>query len=784
MLKLPRSNTSPRGARAVLVVFFLGSASSAQAYIFFGDLLSWFDRVRDAFEEAFDDEFDEDSEQAMADLDDDSDEDDFEDDEFEGDEESLDGELSEEGGGDSTDPNTGGGSQQDGGPGHGNGGMAGAGSHCAMEPSFVSLSQVTHAAVRSGAWTDPQTWGGQLPGNGAFVRIPEGVDVIIDSSVQARLETVRIDGSLRFAPTVNTQLQVDTLFSSCSGSLEIGTAEQPIQDTVNARVVFVDNGLISDPDRLSRGAVLMGRTRIYGNAKTHRTTISPHATEGDSVLNLGEAPTGWQPGDELIITGTVPNDPRSDEIRSIRAISGARVTLDLPLSIDHRAPQADLNVYVANSSRNVEFVSENPAINRRGHIMMMSADVVIQNARFTELGRTDKSREVDDFFFEFDDGGVGDNAPATARVTPLFGSNVRGRYALHFHRVGTNPSSAPALVQGSVAVNGPGWGFVNHSSHVNFINNVAYGFQGAGFYTEAGDEIGSMQGNIAIRSVNSTFNLGALDAIDPDIRANRMDYGHNGDGFWLTGNRVSLINNVSAGSTAHGIVYWTDGIMEPTRPMTTRATVAVADLPNGNLILGRDRLQVWWAPFAESRGNESYGSVIGFRIRYVHAENYLDLGNDASNGFHLVPPQSYIDTLSPTVSDLTVWGNRDGVLLNYNERMSLIGARIVGFGRGLSRFSFNPGTAKAGIGLDIGNDATHGPSRIENVTIEGFGMGLAAPVNGRWDLNQMRFIDNETDVLFLPAESSPTNVVMQNVEFESFDVVDGTSIPRHISINR
>lgn len=656
--------------------------------------------------------------------------------------------------------------------------------HCANTPDFAALDVMTHMATQSGPWSSADTWGGSLPVDGANVHIPTDINVTLQTELSTRVNTVRIDGSLMFSPNQNTQLNVETLFSSCSGTLQIGTATQPIEPSVSARVIFIDDGAITDAKLLSRGAVLMGQTIIHGAQKTHKAVISPQARAGDTQLTLTSMPQGWQIDDQLVITGTVVGDPRSDEIRTINQVDGNRIALNAPLERDHTAPMEDLNVYVANTSRNVEFISENTQVSRRGHIMFMhTLNVDVQNVRFTELGRTDKTRPLDDFQFEFPDESAGDDAPATANVIALGGSNIRGRYAVHFHQGGIDQSRAPALIKGSVVFNGPGWGFVNHSSNVDMIDNVAYGQQGAGFYTEAGNEIGSMQGNIAIRSANDAFALGDQGAIDPDISADRMDYGNDGDGFWLTGNRVSLINNVSAGATAHGFIYWTDGVMEPNGETATRVTVAVSDVANSHLIPNRESIPVWWAPMAESRGNESYGATIGFRIRYVHAKNYL--GREEQSDFHRSPPQAYIDTLDPSVNDLVVWGNRDGVLLNYNERMRLNGARIVGFGRNVSRFEFNPGTAKEGVGLDYSNDSTHGPAMIENVTIEGYGMGFAMPVNGEWQIRNITLRDNQTDLLILDPETEPTQLNLQNVQFTNFWIEDGEEgdeLPEHVRI--
>ena len=66
-------------------------------------------------------------------------------------------------------------------------------------------------------------------------------------------------------------------------------------------------------------------------------------------------------------------------------------------------------------------------------------------------------------------------------------------FIIHFHRNGVDSQGSPSLIKGSVVAGNPGWGFVNHSSYVDFIDNVAYDVYGAAFSTEASDEIGSFQ---------------------------------------------------------------------------------------------------------------------------------------------------------------------------------------------------------------------------------------------------------------------------------------------------
>ena len=629
--------------------------------------------------------------------------------------------------------------------------------------ALVDPAAATHTAAASGYWSDPAVWGGPAPTPGARIVIPMGLSVTVDGVYDHEMETLRIDGTLRFATHIDTRLEIDTIVSTGGARLEIGTPTIPVEAAVRAEIVFADDGNIDtnvDFAQIGRGAILHGTTVIYGDETTGHVAMNPHPAAGDAVIELAFQPVGWDVGDEIVLTGTTPNDPTSDEIRTITSISGTTVALDQALQRDHRAPHADLNVYVANTTRNVVFSSENATVRRRGHVMFAHTNKVDVNyARFYQLGRTDKTKRLDDFDFDFfespnNNGG----APTDFEAIPGERTNIRGRYPVHIHRNGVDPASAPALVNGCVVFDGPGWGYATHSSHAVFSNNVSYAVQGTGYYTEAGDEIGSIIGNIAIRSVNSAFQFDSTGgAIDPDLGHDNQEFGNDGEGFWLSGHLVRMIDNVSAGSTGHGIIVWSDGLVEPDTSRG-RTTVQVSHVANGHLIPGRETIPVWWAPLAEFRGNEAYGSTIGFRARYIHSQTYLGIGGSA---FHEKPPQAYIDTLEPVLEDLTVWNNRDGVMLNYTERVSLRDVRIVGIG---APFVLDRGTMNAGAGLDQGTEITGGYARVENVSIEGFEMGYVMPRNDQWVIENLH-LANVTDLYVTEPRLGPRAITMNDITF-------------------
>ena len=648
------------------------------------------------------------------------------------------------------------------------------GLHCGhQDPAILALvsdDQATHVSVTSGNWSDPSTWtNGVVPTAGAKVVIGNGQTVTIDGVVSESFKTIRIDGTLRFANDFNTQLKVDTLVSTCNGRLEIGTRANPISNDVTAKLIFADDGEIDrtwDPTLISRGAILMGQTEMAGAQTTDRVSLATQPSQGATMLQLSERVTNWKVGDEIVITGT--QGSTSDEVRTISFINGATIGLSQPLQLDHIAPKSSLNVYVANKNRNIEVRSENTEVSRRGHIMFHHTnDVTIDNAGFYGLGRTDKSRDVNDIFFSYQRDQVGNygSAPITYETTRNpEATNVRGRYVLHFHRGGVDPTSQAASVSGSVIDGGPGWGYVNHSSHVNFSNNIAYGIWGSAYYTEVGDEIGSFDNNIAIRTVSPTNPIDPEDGgINLEAGLDNQQFGISGDGFWLSGNMVSVTNNVSSGNSGHGIIFWNDGVVEEDKG---RGTVKVSNITNGHLIPNRESIPVWWAPLAEVANNEISNSTIALLARYMHSDTYLGEGGSS---YHTAPPQAYIDTLRPTFDGLKIWGSRNGINFNYSERLTLKNAEIVGIGAQYRYFANNVNT---GVGLDMGNMVTRGPGRIENVSIEGFKMGMLAPRNDQWVVDNIT-LKNTTDMLIEEARSAPRTLTMSNINFGS---LEGTAV--------
>ncbi|MEO1243152.1 MAG: cadherin-like domain-containing protein [Pseudomonadota bacterium] len=434
-----------------------------------------------------------------------------------------------------------------------------AGEHMALM-ALAPVADATHIAVNNGSWFDPNTWAsGEVPGEGAQVVIPDGVTVDYDGQSPVSLFTVRVDGALEFATDVDTFMEVDTLIVSPTGSMTVGTIDNPVAANVEAVIQIADNGPIDvawDPMLLSRGIVSHGDFQSHGAEKATFLKVAADPMAGDTSLTLEEPPEGWEVGDRLVLTGTkltsngnpaAIGDPNSgvteDEELIITAINGNVISFDRALQFDHDSPRADLKAYVANYTRNVRVETENAdglPVHQRGHVMLMhSDDIDVRYSEFSDLGRTDKSER------SFD---VGDIANIEAD------SNVKGRYSLHIHRAGVDNLEDPAMLVGNAVWGSPGWGFVHHDSNAVISDNAAYDVFGAAFVAETGNETGRWTHNIAIKGTG----VSGGPKWHEDVAA--FDLGRTGAGFWFQGRLVDAVDNVAAGVPGgEGFVYMSRG---------------------------------------------------------------------------------------------------------------------------------------------------------------------------------------------------------------------------------
>ena len=585
---------------------------------------------------------------------------------------------------------------------------------------LVPKSQVTHTAIRNGSWFDPNVWqGGVVPGNGAHVMVDEGVSLRYDQESETRLKTVRLDGTLTFVSNRDTKMVVDTFVSTEAGTLNIGSLSTPVQADKTAQIIIADEGLIDrnwDPTLVSRGLITHGKVRIYGAEKTDFSRMR-EVEAGSRELVLIGSPQGWRVGDKLVVGGTAfdkngshsDNSRFQDETLTITSVNGNRVRFtnddittgdNTVLRFDHIRPDIpekdQLNLYVANTSRNVIVETENSKsvpTQQRGHVMFMhNPDVVVQNAGFYNLGRTDKTRLVDD---------PGKNMDGSSGS----GTNRRARYPLHFHRNGSGDiDGSPAIARGNAVVGSPGWGIVHHDSHAILEDNVVFDVAGAGIVAESGNEIGAWRNNLTIKMTGTGYHVLSQEVTR---REGKFDLGFQGEGFWMQGaGQVAMKDNVAISANEAGVAVFGDSL----RPADPREAekIAVKNLPADIQKLfpaGATHVDITDVPLRQLTGFESYNSGTGISV-WGHLSNFdgqlaLDArGPNATHGGR------------STIDNFKVWNSHStGIRTDYSSSIDYVDGLIIG----------NASKPVQGYGI-VQNQATR-KNHYQNLTVRGFREG-------------------------------------------------------------
>ena len=429
---------------------------------------------------------------------------------------------------------------------------------------------ITNETVDSGDWSSAATWkDGKIPEDGARVLINPYHKVTVNTELTTQIRTIKLKGELAFNPHKNTQLIVDTMVTESGSILRIGEPRIPVDEDKSATIVIHDyneEGMITDnpesmdydPLRIGQGILTNGLFFTHGAYKTPYAAIAGSgADKGSSTIMLEEDVEGWHVGDEVVILGTSENGVESEH-RVITDIDEAGITLDRPLAYAHHVPETtipdlSLKVHIANLTRNI-VIKTDPAVlagkgdqnnldnvEHRGHVLFMhNNNVNINSVQFKDLGRTNKKYVLNETSFE------SESADAAAKK---IGTNQAARYPVHFHRAGIDGKIG--RINDCVVVASPGWGYVNHSSNVIMKENIAYGVYGAAFITEAGDENGKFIGNMAIQ----TRGYGRSSVKGWKARRDEDDWGFGGNGFWLLGPNVDVVDNIVNGSSNSAFAF-------------------------------------------------------------------------------------------------------------------------------------------------------------------------------------------------------------------------------------
>jgi hypothetical protein len=193
-------------------------------------------------------------------------------------------------------------------------------------------------------WSDPDSWpkGKGVPGPLDVAVVSRRV--VLDRDVRVAGVVVEPGGELIWEPAVSRTLQ-----SSGNVVVKGRLVMRPASYSVDHQLAFRDvnerrfagGGMdVVDAD-VGLWVMEAGVLDLQGATRRAWTRVTGTVQAGATTLTLRDAPTGWRPGDELVVTPTVaPAEPDSsgayDAVR-VKAVNGRVVTLDRPTGFAHPA---------------------------------------------------------------------------------------------------------------------------------------------------------------------------------------------------------------------------------------------------------------------------------------------------------------------------------------------------------------------------------------------------------------------------------------------------------------
>lgn len=429
-------------------------------------------------------------------------------------------------------------------------------------PNFTRSPNII--SVQSGNWSSASTWNlGRAPQAGDTVVVRTTHTVTYDANATTAYSGVGIAGSLVFRTDIDTQLWATNIIVYTTGLLQIGTVGTPVTAGKTAQLVVrdvaVDTG--TDPAQYGTGVLIQGMLTGCGQTKTsgNYTRLVGSAASGATSLTLDSSPSGWNNGDDVIVTDSqLAIDPATWSTAhprfrtTISSISGTALTLnaglnaDRPTAVDHTgAAETDMTAHVANLTRNVIFRSENPS-GTCGHLMVMghSSSFDCRYMEFKLRGRTTGSA-LDDTTFD------GSGNPTHV------GTNQRGRYNFHCHHLGGSGATRSTLKGCSFWPDTNGdhtakWGITVHeTNYLDVSDNVVWNWIGAGIAVEDGSEHHNVFEHNLICYVMGGPGAGS--------RADTGFPGREGDGYWAQTGYNYVRNNSCCNCYLHGFTVFNDG---------------------------------------------------------------------------------------------------------------------------------------------------------------------------------------------------------------------------------
>lgn len=317
--------------------------------------------------------------------------------------------------------------------------------------------RATIASVQSGNWSDTATWGGRIPSAGDAPVINQGHTLFAD--VDASVAGMQIAGILFYEPSRSVTIQ-STKNVLVTGLLQMTPANPTVIQLIRFIGINENNfaGGGMDPVASDIGLWVMGagRLQLQGAEKTAWTNATVAVT-ASTILAVKDL-SGWQKGDEIVITATGAGATNYD-VKAITGLLADGVVLSSATTA-HPLINNQWTAEVGNLTRNVRI--EGTATGKSHVFIRSTSRQLIKNVAFRYLGpRKDQNGD---------------------KIKDL----VPGRYGLHFHHC--DDGSNGSIVQGCIMRDIGNHAYVPHVSNgIEFRDNIAYNCTEAPFWWDLPD---------------------------------------------------------------------------------------------------------------------------------------------------------------------------------------------------------------------------------------------------------------------------------------------------------
>jgi cell migration-inducing and hyaluronan-binding protein len=408
-----------------------------------------------------------------------------------------------------------------------------------------------------GTWSNPATWGGEVPKDGANVVVPAGKKIVLEGAT-ANLKSLVIEGELVAGDRDIAITSGSVLVKG--GKLTVGTVAYPYLKRATITLTGANTGAdVAGCGEKFLCVTMNGTLSLYGEARESWMRIQGSVSKGATTMNLS-SPVKWRAGDRIVIASTDFDMNQAEEV-TVSSVNGSTLTFAPALKYAHfgevqtwDGKSVDSRAEVALVNRNITVQGDDASKTDGfgGHVMVMGGGVAnLSDVELTRMGQ----------------------------------EGILKRYAIHYHLL-YDDGAKSSMTRMSIHHTFNRCMTIHGTNKLQIKQNTCYDNVGHAFFIEDGAE------------TDNQFieNLGLLTRAPKPGKAVLKADAESVATYWITNPRNTFRGNVAAGSDGFG--FWFS------MPDTVRGAVGTARLGEFP-----SPLSEWKTDFTD---NSAHSSSTGF----------------------------------------------------------------------------------------------------------------------------------------------------------------------------